>query len=73
MNRKVLSSQLQYYVHTCCYSERCMADSIIWCSNQVVSSIGFYCINDGKSSSQCIVSSKISRSSKMDIATSLAY
>ena len=58
------------HLHTCCYSERCIADTIIWCINQVVSSIGFYCISDGKSSSQCIVSS---RSSKIDIAALLVY
>ena len=58
------------HLHTCCYSEKCIAATIIWCINKVVSSIGFHCISNGKSSSQCIVSS---RSIRMDIAALLEY
>ena len=43
MNKKVMATV--YYVHTCCYSERCMANTIMWCSNPVFSSIGFSCIS----------------------------
>ena len=72
--RKALDTVYNYiyimYIRTCSHGERCIADTIIWCSNPVVSSIGSCCISDSKISSQCIV---IGRSGKMDIAALLVY
>ena len=38
----------EMYPHTCYYSERYIADIEIWCSNPVVSSIGFSYVSDSK-------------------------
>ena len=46
------------YSHTCCYSEGYIAVTKQWCSNPVVSSIGFYCISDSKINGQSIANSR---------------